>query len=171
MSHFTVAVFHKEGEEVDDLLSPFEECKRGHSPRWDWWVIGGRWKNKLKLFTGSYVDSTEVKYIDFDGMERDKREKLGKEWDEYDKNPDSHPFMFWDRDKKLSRDEYIEEYARFITWAVILNGEWLEPGRMGWFGSTSAEEGEEERWSDEYMDRFIKSADPDMVLTIVDCHT
>lgn len=76
MSHYTVAVFSRDENQVDELLAPFNEdvepgypfavfeedddydvdavCgKRGywHNPdaRWDWYCIGGRWAGLLKL--------------------------------------------------------------------------------------------------------------------------
>lgn len=79
MSHYTVAVFSKRPEDVDELLEPFYE---GHPPGspymefveneaeefdeaaqkhgywqnpqgyWDWWEIGGRWHGMLRLKSG-----------------------------------------------------------------------------------------------------------------------
>ncbi len=79
MSHFTVAVFSRELDDVDALLEPFYEAhpagspymefvedesaevddvaqRRGywHNPQgyWDWWTIGGRWCGMLRLKPG-----------------------------------------------------------------------------------------------------------------------
>lgn len=79
MSHFTVAVFSRKPDDVDELLKPFYEAhpagspymefvedetvevddvtqKRGywHNPQgyWDWWTVGGRWCGMLRLKDG-----------------------------------------------------------------------------------------------------------------------
>ena len=79
MSHFVVAVFSHEPDQVDELLAPYIEQvdpdssfaefveddehdldettgKRGfwHNPnaRWDWYTVGGRWRGLLKLLEG-----------------------------------------------------------------------------------------------------------------------
>lgn len=36
--------------------------------QWDWWVVGGRWSNKLLLKNGSHCDQAIKGDIDFDGM-------------------------------------------------------------------------------------------------------
>ena len=33
--------------------------------KWDWWVIGGRWSNFLKLKSGGFANSARVRNIDF----------------------------------------------------------------------------------------------------------
>lgn len=36
--------------------------------KWDWWTIGGRWSNKLKLKAGGHADSAMKRNIDIAGM-------------------------------------------------------------------------------------------------------
>jgi hypothetical protein len=74
MSHFTVAVFSKSVDDVDNLLVKFEEeldlefeedeeyekdkktgkCGFWYNPnaKWDWYQIGGRWSGSIKLKNG-----------------------------------------------------------------------------------------------------------------------
>ena len=33
--------------------------------KWDWYQVGGRWGNSLKLKDGAYTDSAKIKDIDF----------------------------------------------------------------------------------------------------------
>jgi len=66
MSHFVVAVFHKENQSVDELLAPYNEnIKNNPNVKWDWYEIGGRWKYKLKLKDGTRANSAKLKNIDF----------------------------------------------------------------------------------------------------------
>ena len=56
----------------------------------------------------------------------------------------------------------------FTTFAVVLpNGRWYEEGEMGWFAMVSDEDKD---WSARYKERFLDTADPNWILTIVDCH-
>jgi len=41
---------------------------------------------------------------------------------------------------------------------------------MGWWGCSS-ETGEEAKdWEEHFKERFLDGADPDLILTLVDCH-
>lgn len=42
---------------------------------WDWWRVGGRWSNSLKLKDGSWADAAFKKDIDFEGMQNELLEK------------------------------------------------------------------------------------------------
>lgn len=134
MSHFTVAVIHKEDESVEDLLAPFQENNMGDCPeeylefqvevakddipaevkklreehykdepnktdeqvledwhgghknedgdwgyitnpnsRWDWYQIGGRWKDALKLKEGATPFMTgERSWLSLVGTDEDR---------------------------------------------------------------------------------------------------
>lgn len=64
----------------------------------------------------------------------------------------------------------IDKYEDFTTYAVLTpDGEWLAPGDVGWFGSSTATEEEEESWDKNYKE-LINSFDPSLYITIVDCH-
>lgn len=75
--HYCVLVIHPDSVSVDDALAPYDEnlavCKSEedgeeywYNPdaKWDWYEIGGRWKDSLKLKSGKHVDSALVKDID-----------------------------------------------------------------------------------------------------------
>jgi len=58
----------------------------------------------------------------------------------------------------------------FSTYAVLTpDGEWHEPGQMGWWGMSHASQEDEKLW-DEAYENFLKEADPNWTITIVDCH-
>ena len=59
----------------------------------------------------------------------------------------------------------------FNTYAVLRpDGEWIEPGEMGWWGVSYATPEEEERFMENYKKDIIDTANKDWTLTIVDCH-
>ena len=49
----------------------YEYSTRNPKSKWDWYELGGRWNNFLKLKDGSYCDSALKGDIDFDGMVQD----------------------------------------------------------------------------------------------------
>jgi hypothetical protein len=60
----------------------------------------------------------------------------------------------------------IDDAQAICTFAVIKDGKWYERGEMGWWGCVSNEDDE---WESKFNDLF-KDADPDMRVTVVDCH-
>lgn len=191
MSHFNVAVFHKTGQSVDDLLAPYSElikvepyilftrqeainyvreCFRvddhlsddecwemeaegeetdddgniysTYNPKskWDYYEVGGRW--------GTFLQDHDPSIIDANLAPR-TTVKVG----DYSFGPD------------------VDTGKEFITYAVLTpDGEWHECGAMAWFNLSSATEEERNDWDKNYKARFIDTADPDWLLTIVDCH-
>lgn len=53
---------------------------------------------------------------------------------------------------------------------ITPDGEWHEQGEMGWFGIGSETEEEAVVFKETYFDAFIKNADPEQFMVIVDCH-
>ena len=69
------------------------------------------------------------------------------------------------------RETYARYMSRFRTYAVITpDGKWYAEGNMGWFGCSSATPEEFRKWCEHYKEIFLDNADPDWILTIVDCH-
>lgn len=77
--------------------------------------------------------------------------------------------------KKLygnSEEEYLA-YCKahsFMTYCVLTPSGWEEPGKVGWFGMSSASREAEKEWQDNYADRFLKPYNPDETVYIIDCH-
>jgi hypothetical protein len=68
-------------------------------------------------------------------------------------------------------DAFWFEWSDYTTWAVLdLEGQWHEPGQMGWWGMDSAEDGAKVEFGQGFFDKFIYSAAPDDWLVVVDCH-
>lgn len=51
---------------------------------------------------------------------------------------------------------------------VTPDGEWVERGEMGWFG-TASNEMDEDEWDARFRE-YLKTLGKDVVLTVVDCH-
>lgn len=161
--------------------------------KWDWWTVGGRWSNSLILKSGQNADAAQIKDIFF--LEDEKVDEKLTVTIEGFKVPApiapsfqivaSHASQSWDEvmdGKGFYKPEYfqkrygdkegfIKEQLSFSTYAVVTpDGEWHEPGEMGWFGVSSASPEEAQRFSNSYYDTFIKTADPNHYLVLVDCH-
>jgi len=157
--------------------------------KWDWYSYGGRFGDFLKLKTEAvaspeseydyWSDSAQIKNIDF-SMDQDAYEEALRFWDVIvDHKPledgEEEPFTIYCeeyyRDYYGNRETYAKYCASFTTYAVLTSdGDWHEPGQMGWFGMSNETPESFKDWHEHYLERFVESADPDMFLTIVDCH-
>lgn len=233
MSHYTVAVIHREHQDIDELLAPYSEnlevepyvrftrqeaidYVRKHwlqdgdeksddqcwkmmaddynnntdddgniystynpNSKWDWYSIGGRWGGLLRMKdTGEETDSAPISDVDF-SPEKEEYERLLRFWDvvvdHKEQNPDEDFFSIYSEDYYRryygDRETYARQLSSFSTYAVVMpDGTWYGKGDMGWFGTSSESPEEAMDWEDHYMERFIDNADPDMYITIVDCH-
>ena len=227
MSHYSVAVFSRKGQDIEELLAPYDEnmkvepyvwksreeavayarenfktegktddeCWRmaaedsetdedgniysTYNPRsaWDWWTVGGRWGGMLRV-NGKPADSGRVGDMDFP-VDRGAYEAALRFWDvvvdHKPAGPGEVPFSLYSeeyyREYYGDRETYARQMASFSTYAVITpDGEWHAPGRMGWFGCSSESADESRDWYGHYKERFLDAADPDWILTIIDCH-
>ena len=156
--------------------------------KWDWYQIGGRWSGFFKIkdnpkypddiiigapgvfgnkpITG-YADSIRLCDIDFEGMKKDKIERAEKNW-EAAQNETDKSSLHWKYgiEKDEAKEEFIENSAKFTTYALIKDSEWYAKGEMGWWAVSS---NEDENWAEEF-DKMIKSLPEDTLLTMVDCH-
>lgn len=231
MSHYAVAVFHREDQDINELLAPYDEnievepyiqytrdeaIKEGkeryknepnmtdadyynqiasmydddmidddgnlwttYNPdsKWDWYSIGGRFSDLLETYTtvsewfSGYSDSAKVKNIDFAGSREIYDESI-VEWDDI-MNDIANTWYTKEYYQEYydSAEDYARRNSEFNTLAVVTpDGKWHEKGRMGWFGVSSETPEEARDWDRHYRERFIDTADPEWILTIVDCH-
>lgn len=112
------------------------------NPKWDYWEIGGRWKNSMP-FTGK----------------TDNKEKTVT-W-----------CRVKDLGKSYSRKENGKmKTFRFYPFAAIDKyGEWYEQGFVGWFGSSDATDDSINQFCEDF-DRILQDLDPDDLVVSVDCH-
>ena len=142
--------------------------------KWDWYDVGVRWKDMLIINNSENpkdtirVNSALVKDIRWDLMLEENKKQIIP-YEEYLKT------SYYSKDylKELypTEEAYIRYMTEFNTYAVLTpDGEWYEPGKMGWWGISYATPEEERQFSEKYKEQFIKTANPEWELTIVDCH-
>jgi len=130
--------------------------------KWDWWVVGGRWRNMGDngLFEDISVFSKEkeIPYwkeelgFKLHEIERElgiqDKDLSQEEYDEYitDYIASGNPIVrFYDRDTKEPKEYYDKKDLLTMvkrkeesTWAILFPEEgWIEAGEMGWFGISS----------------------------------
>lgn len=167
--------------------------------KWDWWQLGGRWSDKLKLKNGhqgnkgerswtnankpsraGYCSQAQLKDVDF-SPDQEVYEKECRFWevvvegDSIREGEDPKQFYTpYKRECYLEKFENKERYARscasFSTWAIVTpDGEWHEAGTMGWFGTSDATAESIARYENEWQ-RIMLEADPNLWISIIDCH-
>lgn len=225
MSHYVVYVVSDELDDVEALLDPYNENDHhteheengdesySYNPnaRWDWYEIGGRWKDDLILYDGSKADYAQVKDIDWHEKVAAEFKRQQEYWDKrYNIIKDLPKFKLW----KQVRDEFtdIDEARRYfnnqpaikalinanffflydeflgdlqtgdknsccmkyamsnvIPYAILNEEDWHEPGRMGWFGMSTAGDEETEAFK-EWAWEYLTNLDGNKYITVVDCH-
>lgn len=164
-----------EGRDTDDdgnILTTYNP-----DSKWDWYQEGGRYSGLLKV-DGEEMDEARVGDIDF-SMDMDVYNRSLRFWDVVVEHQQQEPGEdFWSifkEDYYLETYHDRETYARYMAqWSVRAvvtpDGEWHEVGQMGWWGMSSESPDETRDWQENFKSRFIDTADPDWILTIVDCH-
>lgn len=133
--------------------------------KWDWYTVGGRWKDTLVFNDGSKGDSGLKKDIDFT---KDMKEEAEKDWNEsLGKDAQARMWMYGVRDGD-TKESYINRRSRFSTFAILKDGEWIEKGKMGWWCMV-ADEKDPDLWQKTF-DKVLDSVKDDEMITIVDCH-
>lgn len=151
--------------------------------RWDWWVIGGRWTGYFAAksgFTGQpglmtdranpgYYDCVRKGDIDMARMVAREIERA-TEYHEHVQAELAAGRTPWGDTTKTLEQRVAEAADNAIRpYAVLAEGVWREPGRMGWFGMSDATDDS----SDEYGTWFAQfwSMIPDEAwLVVVDVH-
>lgn len=164
--------------------------------KWDWYSEGGRWGGELAIKESSQdeydgaervdrayagdIDWAKMNSIEPEQLERYKRFwKYYVEEEPYPGTPEERkeefrfimgsPEYFKNRYKTV--EGYIKSRSTWYTFAVVdAEGNWHEPGTMGWFGCSSASDEEERDWEREFTERFIDPLPDDAELIVLDCH-
>lgn len=157
--------------------------------KWDWYSIGGRWADELKVRITEenglsdyaydetdefvYCDEAKIKDIDF-SLDKEKYDERYAWWEDNIEAPDDEWQGLYKKEYYTERykdaDEYATRNASFSTFALVTpDGEWHECGEMGWFGLSSDTPDETRAWDEQYMS-FIENADPEHYFVMVDCH-
>ena len=142
--------------------------------KWDWWEIGGRWNGLIKNNQQKLV---ELKPIVSKGQysEEELKEMYPEQYKDYMDMLNGK--SYYKKEYILSQypdlETYVMKTENLYTYALMLpNGEWIEPGEMGWFGLSGASDEENREYEEKYWKIIKEMADkyPEGYMTIVDCH-
>lgn len=186
-----LADYCEDTDAVDPDLLEFEEDEDGTeensdgvkgyyvnpSAKWDWWVVGGRFSDMLKLRDGKRCDTALVSDLDTDD-DADARKEALEFWKSYVDGDGSDgqdgSRSFWSpeyyRKEYGSAEVYADAQSKFWMRAVVTpDGEWHEVGEMGWFACSSETADDLREWVEGFHDRFVKPYGS-FRMTVVDCH-
>lgn len=171
-------------DEEDALFDDSGNLLTTHNPKgkWDWWVVGGRFNNLLKLKDGSRWYVAKVGEIDFSNdheiyLEAKRFWELYIEGQEPINSQEEVTIVAYG-----SKEYYIKSYgtkenyadleSRFQTWAVITpDGKWHDNNigiRQGFVLTTRLDD--YATWIKNYYTNFIEGIDPELYAVIIDCH-
>lgn len=149
--------------------------------KWDWYSLGGRWGGSLLTKDGKHVDMCDLKNLDVsDNMEDYKNAE--RFWEvviekaPLIKGENEEDFHTWYKDefyteRYKTKENYAKCQSKFTTFAVLTpDGEWHEPGTMGWFGCSSETDEDHVNWILHYKENFIDPYIDDCEIYLVDCH-
>ncbi|MFC1535761.1 hypothetical protein ACFL4H_00175 [Candidatus Neomarinimicrobiota bacterium] len=131
---------------------------------------------KITIPWKSIIDNKNYKDWDIDAKRKLYHDQPAKKTEKKLKAalPDTDRDLRWTdlEDYQCTKEEYLKGVAdrTISTFAVLRNGEWLEKGRMGWWGMHDATDEDAKEWNKSFYDTFIKDLPDDTLLTIVDCH-
>lgn len=218
MSHFNVAVFSEQGQDIDALLEPFsvehdvepyvwmakgdiikkireriediETCyyKDYLSAPENFCRIHSHQKKLLHFLTNEFAE--QLKWSDEQcyqfGVEYYEPEEIDEngnflitynphaKWEWYEVGGDWEDQLAVMHEGKVQfcNSAKVSEAVfpdGFYTFAVLFpDGTWHEMGKMTPFGIV---ENEVAGWAQTYKEKFLDMADPEWILTIVDCHS
>ncbi len=164
-------------------IGPQGEMISTYNPKskWDWWVLGGRWKDDIRFKNGGRGDWGLIKDIDF-SLDQTIYDKSIRYWEvvvekqllkehENEKDFSSYYKESYYIDQYGTKENYARIHATFRTFALItLDGEWHEKGKMGWFGIDDSTKESQELYLDFFQKEMSKEENQDCYLAVVDCH-
>lgn len=185
--------FYKEAikYEEDEDVGPDGEIYSTYNPKskWDWYDVGGRWSGMLPLKQENpvvkeaegvkyvkdayeYVNEAEMRDVIFkDRLPAGKElDEYYRQWESYKENEEYFAAMV---EKHKDFPGFVKNKCNFAVYACVTpDGEWHEPGKMGWWGMSSATDDDEKKFNDGFYDTFIAPylVEDDYTITMVDCH-
>lgn len=160
--------------------------KTNPNGQWDWYEVGGRWSNYLKLkddikhpkeiivsngkpFEGyeTHCDSCMKEDFDYEGMKRQRYENAIKSWEEHEKHPDKDAFWEYGIRKGETKEEYLKRMEKeSLFYTILKNGEWNSRGDLGWFGLSG---NDDDKWN-QFEEKLIKESDNKSRFILIDYH-
>lgn len=151
--------------------------------KWDWYEIGGRFSDIVPLVGGGYDNEASMEDVDIDHRDEEQYNNAKRFWQLYvegqepitEKDKELIKFVFYNKEYYKERYADAEEYAEWVSGftfyaALLPNGEWLEPGQMGWWGISSATADDDKAWRKKVKEILKQAKDNNWDIAIVDCH-
>jgi hypothetical protein len=171
-------------QEKDKFLNEaINDSNYNPDSKWDWFSIGGGWKNLLCLKTGGKVDSAKIKDVSWEKMNKPSKKDLdywNRVWEigveDKPRIKRNDAIVMWKKEyyleKYKTKENYIARQSTFSTYAVVTpDVVWHEKGKMGWWGCSIEDQAEAENWDYNFCKMFINEyLKTDYYITIVDCH-
>ena len=169
--HFSLAVFHYPDEDIESLLDPF--CEGLEVERY----VAYTRQEAIDYARANFQrckNASDEECWKFMAEDAEETDEAGNIYSTF--NPNTR-WDWWEEggrwkgllkvgDKKVDSAfvKDVDFSESFSTYAVLTpDGEWHEQENTGLFSS-------DEEWNKHYKERFIDTADPNLMLTIVDCH-
>lgn len=154
---------------------------RNPNGKWDYYMIGGQYDGMLSLKNGLLANTAYVTDVDFTTLDNEKYARSILWWeiniDGRKPKPNEEQLLgpvypskefFVDRFK--TKENYARIKATFSTYAVVTpDGIWYEMFKNEIL-STSKSEEDVYQWIENYYMLFIKPAESNWIITIVDCY-
>lgn len=154
-------------DENNNLLSTYNPLSK-----WDWFVLGGRYSDYLKLKDKSRSNEAQIKDLDLSAYNLNNKDKnyFKRFWEinveDSKLTPSESPDEYYSIYKKeylqnqyLSSSDYVKVNSTFYTYALLFNNTWIDCDE---FNNTP-----------QYITKFYEvfdKLDPNYHISIVDCH-
>lgn len=152
--------------------------------KWDWYSVGGRWRNSLLTIGYKWVDGARIKDIDFKKAIEFKNtyNKAIRFWETYVEGQEpiteeEKEDIKWEVYKKEyyierygTKENYAKMQSTFSCWALLDETGWHEKGKMGWWAMNDSTKDSEQLFLEKFTETINKPENQDKYLIIVDCH-
>jgi hypothetical protein len=187
MSHFPVLII---GDNIDEQLAPFDE-NLDVEPYLD--SLDGEWIPMLEKARAYYRDNetgtdttawTDLQFLRGYAGDQWRASASGRGFERWSTYSPASKWDWWvtggrwqnflelrdgsRADSARIRDVDLEALLEDVPFALVKDGQWMEKGRMGWFGM-STENKTDEAWT-ALVREALDGLPDDTALTIVDCH-
>lgn len=188
--------------ELDEEMNDYGYWENPNA-KWDWWQVGGRWRDQLLVKGENYVkgdrsllDYSEdkkapdgytwasggiIKDIDFDKMleVNDGYNKAIRFWElvveeQPLKDGEEKPFNIYRKeyfiDQYRTKENYALHESTFMTYALLVDGQWISKGKMGWFGCDDSTKEKKDAYLEKFKEIMSAEENQDKLFVVVDCH-
>jgi len=146
--------------------------------QWDWWTIGGRWDGILSLKPHTQnKNQAQIKDVIF-SQNTDAYAEAIRFWDivvegaplRDGETIPLHLDSSYYVDQFGTKERFAQVNSSLSVWAIVTpDGEWIENGKMGYFGIGDATIESREQFA-KCFNEIVVQGDPELYITIVDCH-